>query len=101
MGPHFFKCGKQISAKAEGAGWKCFNGAALFQVRKAFLNPLFRQMNACFNGAALFQVRKDGLEAKERNDGFVVIFFIMIWFCREEERVLSRNERRSLRLWVR
>ena len=38
----------------------CFNGAALFQVRKALEELKAKLKNAaCFNGAALFQVRKE------------------------------------------
>ncbi len=83
MGPHSFKCGK-FSARLYGArSHKCFNGAALFQVRKddekvrtkwrdcrASMGPhsfkcgkhtptskLYLELLS-FNGAALFQVRK-------------------------------------------
>ena len=80
--PHFFKCGKiHLSLPLQKLD-RCFNGAALFQVRKdgvavqgdlpgvASMGPHFfkcgkspRQANQClkrhcFNGAALFQVRK-------------------------------------------
>ena len=34
MGPHFFKCGKLVSSGGVYIGRVCFNGAALFQVRK-------------------------------------------------------------------
>ena len=34
MGPHFFKCGKILSRRSSTASDACFNGAALFQVRK-------------------------------------------------------------------
>ena len=35
MGPHSFKCGKNMEREIEVAVAKAFNGAALFQVRKA------------------------------------------------------------------
>ena len=35
MGPHFFKCGKRHRYAGAVACDNCFNGAALFQVRKA------------------------------------------------------------------
>ena len=34
MGPHFFKCGKQDWKYSDAPIFYCFNGAALFQVRK-------------------------------------------------------------------
>ena len=83
MGPHSFKCGK-FNLRSSICGVRsCFNGAALFQVRKAELRPLNsarpkklqwgRTLSSAessagvdgtdpvevrFNGAALFQVRK-------------------------------------------
>ena len=84
MGPHFFKCGKHFfkgfngdalfqlqwgrtfsSAESHPARrlpfWECisFNGAALFQVRKAGRCAEPSSARRSFNGAALFQVRKD------------------------------------------
>ena len=84
MGPHFFKCGKSARlgaasyalplqwgrtfSSAESEPWSgtnsdlviLFNGAALFQVRKAIMpsgsGGFFYRF---FNGAALFQVRKE------------------------------------------
>ena len=38
MGPHFFKCGKEKLLQTPLRAIPCFNGAALFQVRKS---PLF------------------------------------------------------------
>ena len=35
MGPHSFKCGKMNGAERQWSGFNAFNGAALFQVRKA------------------------------------------------------------------
>ena len=84
MGPHFFKCGKNVDdgfgdenpdmlqwgrtfSSAESLSWGrtlqpliCarFNGAALFQVRKVERHVFVEQIAHCFNGAALFQVRK-------------------------------------------
>ena len=58
MGPHSFKCGKRPCGSEARGLYRCFNGAALFQVRKnSFRQPLSRA-EARFNGAALFQVRK-------------------------------------------
>ena len=59
MGPHFFKCGKQRSVWRSLLPKTCFNGAALFQVRKVpeCITPLPQDFRS-FNGAALFQVRK-------------------------------------------
>ena len=59
MGPHFFKCGKRKRRLPFHEGCLHFNGAALFQVRKAILaqNPV-NESTGDFNGAALFQVRK-------------------------------------------
>ena len=84
MGPHFFKCGKRCLQGHATFSASGFNGAALFQVRKAAnttprlimgtdasMGPhffkcgkLFQQDRAdmrvhSFNGAALFQVRKE------------------------------------------
>ena len=84
MGPHSFKCGKACRLPIIQAASNCFNGAALFQVRKAgytlppnalkkiasmgphsfkcgkpFLLGFLFIMQTCFNGAALFQVRKE------------------------------------------
>ena len=39
MGPHFFKCGKGSNTTLVPAWTPCFNGAALFQVRKG--RPIF------------------------------------------------------------
>ena len=83
MGPHFFKCGKRQIRRRNASRHQCFNGAALFQVRKGQLKPLALSnpsqlqwgrtfssaerrgwsffgecVASCFNGAALFQVRK-------------------------------------------
>ena len=60
MGPHFFKCGKCSVVKEAARLLGCrFNGAALFQVRKASrLEAPISSSNSGFNGAALFQVRK-------------------------------------------
>ena len=41
MGPHFFKCGKLEPPRLRGRKNLCFNGAALFQVRKS--------LNQCFD----------------------------------------------------
>ena len=59
MGPHFFKCGKRKSSCSPLRRSKFFNGAALFQVRKAPYTSGERIKLSVFNGAALFQVRKD------------------------------------------
>ncbi len=70
MGPHSFKCGKR-RLRLRRLSCVCFNGAALFQVRKEKwklqwgrtlssaerLKPV-NEKRPCFNGAALFQVRK-------------------------------------------
>ncbi len=81
MGPHFFKCGSGLPSvigpvvgalqwgrtfsSAEvltdtyrGCAAQCFNGAALFQVRKYTLWRARKAGLISFNGAALFQVRK-------------------------------------------
>ena len=83
MGPHFFKCGKQSRRSRPRNDESGFNGAALFQVRKAInlagtksttgrlqwgrtFSSAERQTDEFtanggrvgFNGAALFQVRK-------------------------------------------
>ena len=88
MGPHFFKCGKLYPISSGSQVFFCFNGAALFQVRKdklkvqpcdklevASMGPHFfkcgklvitqprRWRESSFNGAALFQVRKGSMEA--------------------------------------
>ena len=64
MGPHFFKCGKLRGYPNEMKEKTSFNGAALFQVRKA-MRPWFRRaICAGFNGAALFQVRKEAIKAR-------------------------------------
>ena len=61
MGPHFFKCGKTFCFRSTPCqSMQCFNGAALFQVRKvgvegSGLHKVYKR----FNGAALFQVRKE------------------------------------------
>ena len=83
MGPHSFKCGKwrcsmaflvssgelqwgRTLSSAESRPHPsnkrrdgCFNGAALFQVRKAKEDALLYACKLSFNGAALFQVRKE------------------------------------------
>ena len=59
MGPHFFKCGKEFERFFGFRPTKCFNGAALFQVRKGPQVAPSGLDKFCFNGAALFQVRKD------------------------------------------
>ena len=89
MGPHSFKCGKNKNLIPAHLYRLRFNGAALFQVRKApsFLTDFnvhvalqwgrtlssaesrmrttaANPARACFNGAALFQVRKDNGEEK-------------------------------------
>ena len=58
MGPHFFKCGKRLRQRPRAPARPCFNGAALFQVRKANTLRELAVMQRSFNGAALFQVRK-------------------------------------------
>ena len=58
MGPHFFKCGKVTCLVVPRQPMLGFNGAALFQVRKAFERIRTIQLYFSFNGAALFQVRK-------------------------------------------
>ena len=83
MGPHFFKCGKSSLHGLADELRRCFNGAALFQVRKiggirkkgnmktiasmgphffkcgkSFSKTLSTSFDPSFNGAALFQVRK-------------------------------------------
>ena len=92
MGPHFFKCGKSSAHRYFPAGnvrlqWgrtfssaerepvanlssvtaSCFNGAALFQVRKEMCQNNWQTSGTRFNGAALFQVRK------------VVHEYVMVW----------------------
>ena len=83
MGPHSFKCGKSLRPFHPTSRFICFNGAALFQVRKEKIveerdaecpvlqwgrtlsSAESRQIAVAaarplpsFNGAALFQVRK-------------------------------------------
>ena len=59
MGPHSFKCGKQICRTDCRPSSPSFNGAALFQVRKGpSCTPGANPGSPSFNGAALFQVRK-------------------------------------------
>ena len=58
MGPHFFKCGKHGLAWVNNLRGRRFNGAALFQVRKAPSSVSINPRTNSFNGAALFQVRK-------------------------------------------
>ena len=58
MGPHSFKCGKKFFLSPEVFPHSGFNGAALFQVRKALFRRLCFWTASRFNGAALFQVRK-------------------------------------------
>ena len=85
MGPHSFKCGKQDWKYPDAPRFYSFNGAALFQVRKAGARLCCWEIDkppsmgphsfkcgkwnwrvwalaraATFNGAALFQVRKAG-----------------------------------------
>ena len=92
MGPHFFKCGKPATLLSIGTikelQWgrtfssaerksfpcrlcrvlKCFNGAALFQVRKAHLAEKCFCSDRRFNGAALFQVRKGNVSGGQWQD---------------------------------
>ena len=64
MGPHSFKCGKLYRQSVFKETKESFNGAALFQVRKAGLAWLgLEGLGLGFNGAALFQVRKAGPES--------------------------------------
>ena len=58
MGPHSFKCGSQHRGSHRDSTRACFNGAALFQVRKSPGVSALQSSMPCFNGAALFQVRK-------------------------------------------
>ena len=58
MGPHSFKCGKDHRLHLFNTVEYRFNGAALFQVRKAVVADYNRRAEEGFNGAALFQVRK-------------------------------------------
>ena len=58
MGPHFFKCGKRLWQHVGRSHSTCFNGAALFQVRKELASARPDPSVLGFNGAALFQVRK-------------------------------------------
>ena len=84
MGPHFFKCGKHPRTRRQSRRRACFNGAALFQVRKVIICAGILGQHVAlqwgrtfssaerrhlplqgggqppprFNGAALFQVRK-------------------------------------------
>ena len=57
MGPHFFKCGKYCLFVMGPHGPECFNGAALFQVRKAgspfesFQNDNWLQWGRTFSSA--------------------------------------------------
>ena len=92
MGPHSFKCGKPTRRTTAASARFHFNGAALFQVRKAssdwrsmhgkqelqwgrtlssaesFCSPPNRFSEFHFNGAALFQVRKGfQRQTKEEN----------------------------------
>ena len=59
MGPHSFKCGKLVAVLLAIRRLQCFNGAALFQVRKEKKPAGKRRRAIGFNGAALFQVRKE------------------------------------------
>ena len=68
MGPHFFKCGKSCDSGKWRSARPCFNGAALFQVRKGEPIGAFEFHPLGFNGAALFQVRKD-TERIEKSHG--------------------------------
>ena len=61
MGPHSFKCGSSERRPGVDSRFTCFNGAALFQVRKLPLYFHNSEKNWGFNGAALFQVRKSGI----------------------------------------
>ena len=58
MGPHSFKCGSAGILHTFSGIFPCFNGAALFQVRKFHIQRIPSVKLPCFNGAALFQVRK-------------------------------------------
>ena len=58
MGPHSFKCGKIFRLFWLSFWIFRFNGAALFQVRKAPETSHDCPLCIGFNGAALFQVRK-------------------------------------------
>ena len=95
MGPHFFKCGKNPTHPIIAPQPLIFNGAALFQVRKAaarevmmwgesylqwgrtfssaesaFSSSKSMDSTSFFNGAALFQVRKAGRAPNDRGFGF-------------------------------
>ena len=98
MGPHFFKCGKIPRDSANAGIELCFNGAALFQVRKVMHNVCYfvakiaelqwgRTFSSAerglglpnsgsnwdrFNGAALFQVRKV-VNVENNNGGINVL----------------------------
>ena len=71
MGPHFFKCGNVRSLYSAIKTPRCFNGAALFQVRKHFQNIASDASDASFNGAALFQVRKHPVQALDHLCGIL------------------------------
>ena len=67
MGPHSFKCGSYLAKPQLSCKKSCFNGAALFQVRKCARSTESTDRIPRFNGAALFQVRKSFLNEKSRN----------------------------------
>ena len=68
MGPHSFKCGSRCCSPLQCFRGSCFNGAALFQVRKSPRRPAEAPRETRFNGAALFQVRKFGWEVPCHGD---------------------------------
>ena len=68
MGPHFFKCGKRTPPSCMRRIVSCFNGAALFQVRKVRIGRKRLTRYLGFNGAALFQVRKAGERGRKPAD---------------------------------
>ena len=60
MGPHFFKCGKVGCARLVVGILSASMGPHFFKCGKQRNQKRLITKKICFNGAALFQVRKDG-----------------------------------------
>ena len=66
MGPHFFKCGKSQRRNFFVAHRRASMGPHFFKCGKTAQPMVFGGYRWCFNGAALFQVRKNEKTRTER-----------------------------------
>ena len=72
MGPHSGECGNCDGRWGTRRGYRYFNGAALWRVRKYVDTRAPQPSTPYFNGAALWRVRKFGHHSQSRCDAIAL-----------------------------